>query len=293
MCNESCFFCSAEVANRKHINRSLKSILLDILNAFKNWSSHIEFIWGEVLLRKDIFIIIAYCKRLWFKKISIETNGTILSDNAICIKLLKAGLNNITLSIHGSSSPTNDVHTGLPGSFIKKMEAIKNLELLSEKYDFSLQTNFVITSKNIHEIPGFLEMVSKMSVIKNYIFAFVRPLISYRDNYKNYLPDLGEIKKIFETVEFNNKIRIQYLPYCVLDESFHESYQDSFAKWLKKDTDKSYGDNADINLEKSIQDNITYFKECYSCKFYHKCRWFWTEYVDYFHLTVPPNINSF
>jgi MoaA/NifB/PqqE/SkfB family radical SAM enzyme len=287
-CNESCFFCSAEVHARKHINRSFVDIVHDIERAKSQGITEIEFIWGEVLIRPDILLILSYAKKKNFTTLSLETNGTQLSDIKFCEKILSLGLNKITLSIHGASPDINDIHTGLKGSFALKYSWLQNLEQLSDQYTFSLATNYVMTDKNIQDIPAFVQLMDHFSVIEKYIFAFVRPLQSYKKLYKYYLPKMIDIKERFESLPIHPKILIQYLPLCILDEKIRDMYQWDFGKGKKLHTEKSNSVDEKINLETAIQDEMTYIKWCDTCSLRTQCRGIWTEYVDFYQIQSLP-----
>jgi len=283
-CNESCFFCSAEVHGRKDSNRSFLEIAHDIDHAHKQWMNEIEFIWWEVLIRPDIFLIIAFAKKKNFHSISIETNGTILADIAFTQKILALWLNKITLSIHGNSSEINDRHTWLKGSFDKKILALKNLQSFHGKYWFSVATNYVITSKNVAEIPGFVKRMEAFPMLEKYIFAFVRPLQSYHKLYRYYLPNLADIRNIFGSMQLYPKIAIQYLPLCILDNEKRQVYQEIFLKWQKENTKKSNSLTDTVVLESAIQNEMVYIEWCQKCELRNSCRWIWREYVDFFHI---------
>jgi hypothetical protein len=80
---------------------------------------------------------------------------------------------------------------------------------------------------------------------------------------------------------------IQYLPYCVLKKSLQKQYLDFFAKWLKKEVNKiNIEDN--VPLEEAIQSEEYYFKECNKCIYKNKCRWIWSEYVEFYNMSKPP-----
>lgn len=291
-CNESCFFCSAEVEWRKHINKTTKELLNEIYSEFHKWSINVEFIWWEVTLRKDIYILLSFAKKIGYQYISIETNGTIFSNLSIAEKLLLHWLNHIVLSIHWSNSIINDKHTLLKWSFNLKEKWLNNLEKLHNKYKFILNTNYVITSKNINNVPEFITFISKYKYISKIIFAFVRPLKKYEKDYENYLPNIYDIKNIFENIADNElDINIQYLPYCILDNKFNEKYLNFFKKWKKKSINK-LNINSVINLEDSIQKEEYYFNECNSCEYKENCRWIWTEYVSHFKLKSPLILNK-
>jgi len=284
-CNESCFFCSAEVHGRKHLNRSFLEIAEDIVLSKQAWHSEIEFIGGEVLLRKDIELILAFARKNGFQTISIETNGTRLSDKSFCERVLSLGLNKITISIHGSSRSVNDRHTGLQGSFEKKILWIQHLQELHGRYQFMIASNYVITSKNIHEVPSFIRMMDQYPMFDKYIFAFVRPLNSYKKMYWFYLPTFDEIRSTFESFPIHAKVNLQYFPKCILKKEYREAYQDIFTKWKKTDTQKFNTNIERINLESSIQWEMIYLDDCRKCQLKESCRWVWKEYVKHYHIT--------
>jgi len=286
-CNENCFFCSAEVDWRKHINKTTNRILTEILTEYRRWSKDIEFMWGEILIRSDINIILAFCKKIGFSRISIETNWTKFMDYNFTKKILQNWLNNIVLSIHWWEAKINDFHTQLRGSFDMKIKGLDNLYILSEEFDFSLSTNYVVTSQNINNINIFLGLIKDYTFIEKNIFAFVRPIKVYKENYKNYLPNFNSIKKVFETLKYDNKVLVQYLPYCIIEEKYHKKYLDYFSKWLKKNVNK-INIEGNTSLEDAIQSEESYFNECTSCIYKDKCRGVWSEYVDFFKMKKPP-----
>lgn len=111
-CDQNCFFCSAEAFTNKEINRTTRDILRDVSEKRQSGTDILELIGGEVLIRPDIGIIIGYAKKIGYSHISIETNGNVLSNYGYFEKLIQLGLDQITLSIHGSNGEINDLHTG-------------------------------------------------------------------------------------------------------------------------------------------------------------------------------------
>ncbi len=287
-CNESCFFCSAEVHGRKDVNRSLKEILEDIHRYSLEWYTEIEFIGWEVLIRPDVLLIIAFAKKKWFSTISLETNGTRFADKDFCRQVLHAGLNKITLSIHGATANICDKHTGLVWSYDKKILWLQNLQDLHGEYNFSIATNYVVTSKNLSEIPDFVRLMDSFPMLEHYIFAFVRPLQSYNKMYKHYLPSFTDIRSVFQSFPIHPKVSIQYLPLCVLDPAHQKQYQSLFLKWEKSTTEKSNAENSTIILEDAIQHEMAYLPGCSKCELKASCRWVWKEYVDFFAIQQLP-----
>jgi hypothetical protein len=80
------------------------------------------------------------------------------------------------------------------------------------------------------EVPNFIQKMDAYTMLEKYIFAFVRPLPSYKKAYKHYLPKFADIKYIFESLPIHPKIMIQYLPKCILSKIYREAYQKDFIR---------------------------------------------------------------
>lgn len=113
---------------------------------------HLILSGGEPLLRKDILELIDFSKEAGIAWVDIITNGTLIDDDC-AQKLVKSGLNHITVSLDGLLE-ANDQIRG-KGSFSKSSAAIDKLNFYKEKLNLkgpSIGINFTILNKNIGDI---------------------------------------------------------------------------------------------------------------------------------------------
>lgn len=84
------------------------------LKGFMKESKKIEnidsilFTGGEPTLNKNLILFVRLAKKLGYKDIGLQTNGRLLSYKNFCIKLMENGINEISISIHGSNKKIHD-----------------------------------------------------------------------------------------------------------------------------------------------------------------------------------------
>ena len=98
-CNTHCMFCRA-FSMLKNRDRSTQEIVLE-LQRHKNKYSNVEFTGGEFTIRKDAVPLVKLASQLGYTSISLETNGKMLAYRDFSEKIIKAGVNHISFSIHG------------------------------------------------------------------------------------------------------------------------------------------------------------------------------------------------
>ena len=112
---------------------------------------------GEPLMRKDLESLIKYAKDRGIEHVSINTNGTLLTEKRI-LKLLDSGLNHIEISVDAFSQETYIRIKNL--NFYPKL--VKNIERLIDLRDqnrpqMEISLSFVKQRDNLHEAGHFYE----------------------------------------------------------------------------------------------------------------------------------------
>jgi len=109
----------------------------------------------EPTLYKDLVNVVALGKTYNVPYISITTNANLLDEEKI-EALIKAGLNEFTISLHG-------VHKESYENFMKKAsyekfhDAFKAFEKLKKQYDFKVRINYTFNKDNFYELADFFE----------------------------------------------------------------------------------------------------------------------------------------
>ena len=68
-CNNNCLFCRNSHKRKKIKDKSTLEIKKDIITAKKEGSDYLELIGGEPTIRKDIFNIVSFAKKIGFDTI--------------------------------------------------------------------------------------------------------------------------------------------------------------------------------------------------------------------------------
>jgi len=122
----------------------------------------IKFSGGEVLLRKDIFVLLKHAKEKGIAT-SITSNGTLI-DRTTATRLIEGGLNRITISIDSHEPEIHDKIVGVKGSWKKSTAAIKNLKESAEtlKRDFKITIATVVSKLNFTNTDMIVDLAKEM-----------------------------------------------------------------------------------------------------------------------------------
>ena len=159
----------------------------------------------EPTLYKNLENIVALGKQYKVPYISITTNANLLTEEKI-ESLLKAGLDEFTISLHGVNKESY-------GGFMKKASyekfhnAFKAFQKLKETYNFKVRINYTFNKDNFYELREFFNHFNG----KSFDILQIRPIqkignTEYNDfdlePLRNDYPDL--ISEIRQTCKDNN-----------------------------------------------------------------------------------------
>lgn len=109
----------------------------------------------EPTLYKKLPELIALGKKYNVPYISLTTNANLLTEEKI-EALLKAGLNEFTISLHGVTKESYEDFMG-KADYEKFHAAFNAFKKLKETYDFKVRINYTFNKDNFHELEGFFE----------------------------------------------------------------------------------------------------------------------------------------
>lgn len=153
-CNMSCSFCFVD---RTAPDFAPDVILAEIESMAKAGIAHLVLSGGEPTLHPDLPAFIAKGKSLGFRTIEIQTNGVFLEDRQLTARLVDAGLNKATLSLHSADPAKSDEITRMPGAFPRTVRGIHTLRSLG----VLTQIAHVITKANYQELPDTVRFLAR------------------------------------------------------------------------------------------------------------------------------------
>lgn len=186
-CNNNCVFCVARydntkeypeilnnleqlriqklqvIRNRLFEEKTTKEITRKIQQVKKNGYEAIMFEGGESTIREDIFSLINYAREIGFKNIKILTNGRMLSYFSFCERLIRSGVQEFNLSLHGHNSFIHDTITRSRDSFNQSVRGIRNILFFS---DISVSVTTVVCKLNHSYLNKIGKFLSNLGVKK-------------------------------------------------------------------------------------------------------------------------------
>lgn len=155
-CNLRCKQCNSYKRNSGELDTDRWR---EIIVKLKSWLGdfRLRVCGGEPFLREDLLEVITFAHRLGIATV-VTTNGTLI-DGSISEKIIKSGLDFISISLDGIKEDTHDFLRGVPGAYKKAIQAIKLL-----KDEISVQICTTITNYNLDEISCLLKFADETGV---------------------------------------------------------------------------------------------------------------------------------
>lgn len=264
-CNNNCKFCFQET--RKPLFKTAQSIEKELLEARLQHFSYVIFEGGEPTLRKDIFALIRYAKKLGFKQVDIQSNGRMFFYKKVCRRFIDAGVSVFACSLHAHNEKMHDFLTSSPGSFREAVQGIKNLKELGQQ----IANQAVISKVNYSLLPEITAFLIDLGIDRIQL-NFIQPLGVAEKNFDLLVPHIPQILPyVKKALEIGIKAKIYIgtmgIPACLLGNYVEYSQEYKRAK------------------AGASPDRVVYKRKgivCKGCACYRICEGPWSSYVRYF-----------
>ncbi len=202
-CNLNCRFCY--VAGRfKNNNKelTLNEILKILDELVKLGIKRIDFTGGEVTLRGDLETILEETRKRGVEIITINTNGTLLSERIV--EILAKNDVKVYLSVDGANRKTHESIRGI-GTWDK---IFKSAELL-RSFDISFSTVFACGKINVNEVKGYIALSKELGSQKACIIPVLPVGRAKKDvilNREEIVDMLRQVESTADSIRFNTEI---------------------------------------------------------------------------------------
>lgn len=213
-CNLRCKFCYVSASVKKNGELDTRDAK-KIINIIKTDAMvpFLSFTGGEPTLRKDLPELIAYARKIGLR-VNLITNGTLITRE-YAERLREAGLQSAQVSIEGPIPEVHDELTGVPGSFQKTIEGVKNL-IRARIY---VHTNTTLNRKNVNYLNEFIELFRSLG-LKRFSMNLIIPegnALSHQELYLKY-SEVGENINFLKEKAREHGIEFMWyspLPMCI------------------------------------------------------------------------------
>lgn len=215
-CNIRCSFCyylEENLRSKKPVFNLSTDECKRLINFHRKCGMEIlDFTGGEPTIRQDLPELVAFARKVGFRRVCIITNGQRLANPDYCKKLIEAGVSELLFSIHAADEATHDGITRRPGSFKKLLKAMEN----SLSMGLRVRCNSVVTKENFHDVFERARLIKDIGV-KTLNFILFNPLeeAAGKDNFISYSVAGNGFKKMIDAFQGDfSKLTLRYIPLC-------------------------------------------------------------------------------
>jgi AdoMet-dependent heme synthase len=155
-CNERCVHCYLDHDDHGEMTTAEVTGVLDQLAAAGTF--FLTFSGGEILLRKDLFALVAHARALQFD-VKLKTNG-VLVGQAQAARIRELGVRQVQLSVYSHRAEVHDAITKVPGSLVRTLAAIERLTAEGVR----VMIANVLMRQNAADYPGVRALAAELGV---------------------------------------------------------------------------------------------------------------------------------
>jgi len=285
-CNNNCRFCycADKKYDKKIKPKTTEEAKWEMEEGLKRGCNFVDFLGGEPTIRKDIFELIKFAKKLGYQTIGMTTNGRMLYYRDFAEKIMKAGLNHVIFSLHGHTSELHDYLTQSPGAFEQATGGMINVKAI--KPETYVCTNTVIVRPNYRYLPQIAENNIKLGA-NACEFIFIHPRGNAYKNFEEIVPTIKEVIDYFPKTMMVGKNHgighfvFRYLPICYMLGVGYESYLSEYESRNRLKEEHVGPEYMDLNVEENRRKyGRVKGKQCKACKYDPICEGIFKEYAE-------------
>jgi len=155
-CNERCVHCYLDHDDHGEMSTAEIRGLLDQLAAAGVFFLILS--GGEIFLRKDLFEIVEYARKLTFS-VKLKTNAVMIRK-ARAKRIAALGVESVQISLYSHRAEVHDAITKLPGSFRRTIEAARLLKANGVRVNFAN----VLMKHNVDDYPQVQALAAELGI---------------------------------------------------------------------------------------------------------------------------------
>ncbi len=200
VCNNNCLFCMEE--DREARERENSRVTLDVVRALldEQGAEEVCFTSGEPTTNPRLPDFAVAARARGYRRISVMTNGRMLSRAPYTQRLLAAGVNRFYVSIHGHEATLHDGLTRTPGSFAQTVRGLDVVKALGRaaRGPVELHTSTVVTRRNLPHM-GAIYRFLRARGVDQVVFNVMQPNGRAHTAFDQLFPKYSEIADSFKS----------------------------------------------------------------------------------------------
>jgi len=208
-CNNKCIFC---LDSENQVNGKFKEkqeVIQDMAVGIKKKATRIILSGGEASIHPKFIEFISIAKKMGYQEVQTITNGRMFAYLPFLEKAVKAGLSEITFSLHTHKPLLFDKLTGINGSYKQAIAGLAN----ANKFKALIKNiDIVINKYNYDHIYNIIDFFSSKFGIYEYDLLQIIPMGRARVNKKELFFDfdlaMKYLRKVFELAKNDKRFVI-------------------------------------------------------------------------------------
>lgn len=281
ICNNNCINCflsknfkeNEEILSMEKLQRAFNNIKIEE-------GDIIEVNGGEPTLHPQLIDILAFLRSNFPVKIVLLTNGQKLADYNYA-KLISRFINDVVVTLYTLDEKIHDFITKTPGSFKKKIKALKNLNKLGVK----LHIKTLIMKQTSKFIPELFKFC--LSTFDNFHFN-INSLHMVHGAWENrkligirFQEAVPYIEKTLDYAATKAVPLSVFMPMCLIDPKYWNHFPVGFGEIIKNSISITPEGKVE-KVKRLLREFIEKPDKCKTCLLAERCYWPWEGYVSFF-----------
>ena len=159
-CNNRCAFCLDDLTREGSVVPEAE-VMADIARGRQRGASRLILSGGEPTIHPRFVHLVRAGREAGYSHVQVVTNGRMFSYRRLLERAIRAGLDEVTFSIHGPDEETHDALVGVPGA-LAQTEAALGMALTSGRLIVSV--DICLNRQNIGRLDEILERCLALGV---------------------------------------------------------------------------------------------------------------------------------
>lgn len=201
-CNQSCRFCFVSTHLPGAGDDAVRKAIIDAgARGVK-----ITLSGGEPTLNPKLVEYVTLAKQVSTRPVQLQSNAVKLADEVLCRALAEAGVDELFVSLHGSTAQISDAVTNAPGTFARTVLGLDNVV----KTNIRLNLNFVICEKNLDDLVPYVRLVATRWPSASITVSFVAPSTDVVPRDREFIPSYSRVlPQIAEAIDEARRLGIE------------------------------------------------------------------------------------
>lgn len=269
ICNNQCVFCAT--GNRLPTHGEVDEQIRFMKMRREQGYDLIDFDGGEPTTNPMLFHLLRTAKALGYEQINLTSNGRMLMLPKNAEKIVRSGITNLLISLHGPNEAVHEEQVQSKGAFRQTVKGIANAAKLCKRYGVGFGVNVTLTKTNFPVLMEYGALLTRLGVELcniQFVTPFGRASAATQPDPAAVAP---AVMQLIDTYGERIKFQVINLPLCYMPG--YEEY--CLGDIYKLERRMVFVSMEDVNLFDYLQARRRHEEPCKTCFMSTACEGFY------------------